>query len=58
MMTIAERAAAIADLALPGEVRGKLRRDRIYARAVQMLTEVKQEAEIVKQTHQRQEMSR
>lgn len=38
-MTLAERAACIADLAAPGSVRGALRRQRVYDKALQMLTE-------------------
>ena len=42
-MTIEQRAACIADLAMPGAVRGALRRKRVYDKALQMLGELAHE---------------
>lgn len=39
-MTLEDRASCIADLAMPGSVRGELRRKRVYEKALQMLREV------------------
>lgn len=43
-MTFEERAACITDLAAPGAVRGVLRRQRVYEKALQMLREVSEES--------------
>jgi hypothetical protein len=42
-MTIEQRAACIADLAMPGAVRCALRRKRVYDKALQMLGELAHE---------------
>lgn len=42
-LTLEERAAAVADLAMPGAVRGALRRARVYDKALKMLREATDE---------------